>query len=51
MIQNKYIQIIPAELSLAEQVADYYKRNRKFLEKFEPQRSEDFFSLEFQKDV
>ena len=40
--------IIPAEPSLAEQVVDYYKRNRAFLETFEPVRSEGFFTLEYQ---
>lgn len=50
-MQNKYIQLVPAELSLAEQVFDYYKRNRKFLEGFEPEREERFFSLEYQQEV
>ncbi len=44
-MQNQLIQLIPADLSLAEQVVDYYQRNRKFLEKFEPVRTEDFFRL------
>ena len=50
-MQNQWIQLIPADLSLAEQVVDYYQRNRKFLEKFEPVRSEDFFSLAYQREV
>lgn len=42
-MENQYIRLIPAEPSLAEQVVDYYKRNRAFLETFEPVRSEGFF--------
>lgn len=49
MIGNDHIQLVPADPSLAEQVADYYKRNRTFLEEFEPIRSEEFFTLEYQK--
>ena len=47
-MKNQYIQLVPAELSLAEQAVDYYKRNRAFLETFEPVRSEGFFTLEYQ---
>lgn len=50
-MKNQYIQLVPADLSLAGQVADYYKRNRSFLETFEPVRSEEFFSLEYQQAV
>lgn len=50
-MKNQYIQLMPADLSLAEQVVDYYKRNRDFLEAFEPMRSEEFFSLEYQQTV
>lgn len=50
-MKNQYIQLMPADLSLAEQVVDYYKRNRDFLEAFEPMRSEEFFSLEYQQAV
>ena len=48
---NQYIQLVPADISLAEQVVDYYKRNRDFLEAFEPIRNEDFFTLEYQKSI
>ena len=47
-MKNQYIQLVPADLSLAKQVVDYYKRNRDFLEAFEPVRSEEFFSLQYQ---
>lgn len=50
-MKNQYIQLVPADLSLGGQVADYYKRNRSFLESFEPVRSEEFFSLEYQQAV
>lgn len=50
-MKNQYIQLVPADLSLGGQVADYYKRNRSFLEAFEPVRSEEFFSLEYQQAV
>lgn len=42
-MENQYIKLVPADPSLAEQVVDYYKRNRAFLEAFEPVRSEEFF--------
>ncbi len=42
-MKNQYIQLMPSDLSLAEQVLDYYKKNRAFLEAFEPVRSKDFF--------
>lgn len=51
MMENRYIQLVPANLSLAEQVVDYYRRNRSFLEAFEPLRNEEFFSLEHQREV
>ncbi len=50
-MHNEYIQFLPADLSLAKQVTDYYQRNRSFLEEFEPKRSEDFFSIEHQKKI
>ena len=48
-MQNEYIRIVPADVSLTEQVVSYYKRNRQFLQEFDPIRSEEFFSLEYQK--
>ena len=48
-MENQYIQLVPADSSLTEQVVDYYKRNRVFLESFEPVRNEEFFSLEYQR--
>lgn len=51
MIRNRYIEFVPADMSLTEQVTDYYRRNRAFLEVFEPKRSEEFFSFDYQKEV
>ena len=50
-MQNEYIQIVPADVSLTEQVVKYYKRNRQFLQEFEPIRSEEFFSFEYQEKL
>jgi len=50
-MENQYIQLVPANVSLAEQVVDYYKRNRDFLEAFEPVRDGTFFSVEHQREV
>lgn len=50
-MRNQYIQLMPANLLFAEQLVDYYKRNKNFLENFEPIRSEEFFSLEYQQTM
>lgn len=50
-MENQYIQLVPANVSLAGQVVDYYRRNRSFLETFEPVRDEVFFSLGYQREV
>lgn len=50
-MQNEYIELIPADAPLAEQLAEYYRRNREFLEAFEPARSEAFFSAAYQKEI
>ncbi|UKI32137.1 MAG: hypothetical protein L6W00_00465 [Lentisphaeria bacterium] len=50
-MKNEYFQLVPADVALAEQVLDYYKRNKEFLESFEPVRDENFFSLEYQKKL
>ena len=50
-MQNQYIELVPADISLAEQVTGYYRRNRDFLESYEPKRDERFFSLEYQQEV
>ena len=50
-MKNQYIKLVPVNISLTEQVVDYYKRNRTFLEAFEPIRNEEFFSFEHQQKV
>lgn len=50
-MKNQLIQLMPADLSLAELAVDYYKRNREFLEAFEPVRDEKFFSLGHQREI
>jgi len=50
-MQDKYMELVPADLSLAEQVVDFYRRNREFLEEFEPKRDDEFFSLEYQQET
>ena len=50
-MKNQHIQLLPANPYLAEQVVNYYKRNRDFLEAFEPIRTDEFFSLEYQQAV
>lgn len=51
MIKNDIIELIPANENLAEQVLDYYLRNKNFLKNFEPKREDTFFTLEFQKEL
>lgn len=41
-MRNEYIQIVPAAVSLTEQVVNYYKRNRQFLQEFVPIRTEEY---------
>ena len=51
MLQNEWIQLMPPSLSLAEQAADYYCRNREFLKEHEPKREEGFFTPERQREI
>lgn len=50
-MKNQSIQLVPPDLSLAEQAVDYYNRNREFLKAFEPVRNEAFFSSEYQREI
>ena len=45
------LRLIPADPSLAEQTAAYYRRNRDFLREFEPVREEAFFSVPCQREL
>ena len=49
---NQYgIELIPADISLAETLAAFYRRNREYLARFEPKREETFFTPEYQLEV
>lgn len=48
-MQNELIRLVPADESLAEPLTDYYRRNRAFLKAFEPVRSEEFFTADYQR--
>ncbi len=48
MLQNEQIRLLPSDPSLARALADYYRRNRSFLEWTEPKHSDDFFTEEQQ---
>lgn len=50
-MQNERIRLVPANLSLAPRVADFYKRNRAFFQPYEPVRSEAFFSVAYQAEA
>lgn len=45
------LELLPADPSLAEQVAEYYQRNREFLRGFEPVRDPAFYTPQFQKGL
>ena len=49
MIEVNGLQLIPADMSLAEEAADYYRRNREFLKEFEPEHGEEFYTAYGQK--
>lgn len=49
MIEVNGLQLIPADMSLAEEAADYYRRNREFLKEFEPEHGEEFYTVYGQK--
>lgn len=51
MIENESLKLIPSSLGLAEELADYYQRNREFLKAFEPKREEAFFTAEYQRNI
>lgn len=51
MLKNDFIELVPANINLTEEVLDYYKRNKKFLQNFEPKREDAFFTIDFQKEL
>ena len=46
-MENKFIRLVGPDICLSSQAAEYYKRNRRFLEEFEPVRKESFFTEEY----
>lgn len=50
-MENHAIRLVPADISYAEQVTDYYIRNKAFLLDFEPARADEFYSLDYQKGL
>ena len=47
-LQTDDLVLKTAEVSFAESLLNYYKRNQSFLEAFEPKRDAHFYTLEFQ---
>lgn len=50
-MKNFGIELVPADLSLAEPLAAFYQANRDDLIRFEPRRDETFFTPEYQLDI
>lgn len=48
---EQQITLRPAQVELAEEAAEYYRRNRLFLAPFEPPRPEEFFTPEHQRTI
>lgn len=51
MLTNGIIELLPADTALAEEAADFYRRNRAFLRPFEAVREEAFFTAEHQRKL
>lgn len=50
-MENEKIRLIPAHPDLAETVADYYRRNRAFLQPTDPIREDAFYTADFQQKL
>lgn len=50
-MENQKIRLVLAEESMAEQVAEFYKRNQEFWRPFEPERSREYFLAEYQRGL
>lgn len=51
MLGNDKILLLPPDISLAAPAAEYYHRNREFLQAFEPAREEAFFTAAYQEKL
>lgn len=50
-MEQKLLRLVPADVDLAQPVTDFYRRNREFLQSFEPPREDDFFTVSHQKNL
>lgn len=51
ILERDGLRLVLAKESLAEPLAEYYRRNREFLREFEPEREEFFFTPDGQRDL
>lgn len=51
MLETKRLYLREPEAAFAETAAEFYQRNRRFLEPYEPLQEEDFFRQEFQRQL
>lgn len=50
-MENKKIRLVLAEESMAEQAAEFCKRNQEFWRSFEPERSGEYFTARYQREL
>lgn len=48
---NNNISLVPADTSFADMLLDYHLRNKSFLQPFEPERKDDFFTKDSQTNI
>ncbi len=51
MLTNGILELIPAAPELAEALTDFHRRNRVFFRPYHPARTEDFFTVEHQRQL
>lgn len=51
MPETKQLLLRPVTVADTEAFLDYYKRNRKYLKQWEPTRTDDFYTLERQREI
>ncbi len=50
-MENQKVRLVLAEESMAEQAAEFYKRNQEFWRPFEPERSGEYFTAGYQRGI
>lgn len=50
-MENQKIRFVAAEESMAEQAAEFCKRNQEFWRSFEPERPEEYFTVRYQREL